>query len=288
MSAPDPVAPDNRSLLELSASAPPPGALEAIGAYLHAAGTLGRRTAEMHLALADANDPDFAPEPFAPADAARLRESIREQGRKALATLRDNWEKLPEEVAPSARRLLDEGPGVLERLNQESPVHPDADKIRCHGDYHLGQVLRVENDFVILDFEGEPTRTVEERRAKQSPLKDVAGMVRSYHYAAYAGLFAFTQNDPDVFGRLEPWAELWFQWVSAAFLREYRAAAEGAAFLPSDPAPLLDAFMLDKAFYELNYELNNRPDWVRIPLRGILALLDEGRVAGPTVKGSTP
>ncbi|HEY7157435.1 MAG TPA: hypothetical protein VH575_26005, partial [Gemmataceae bacterium] len=153
-----------------------------------------------------------------------------------------------------------------------------AAKIRCHGDYHLGQVLRVENDYIILDFEGEPARPVRERRAKQSPLKDVAGMLRSYHYAAYAGLFAFTQSHPEDFVRLEPGAELWFQWVSAAFLREYRAAAVGAGFLPDDSAwfaALLDAFMLEKALYELHYELNHRPDWVRIPLRGILALLGE-------------
>src|SRR5206468_9874021 len=124
-------------------------------------------------------------------------------------------------------------------------------KIRCHGDFHLGQVLWVDNDWVILDFEGEPTRTVEQRRAKQSPLKDVAGMLRSFDYAAFAGLFAFTQDRPDDFARLEPWAQLWQQWTSAAFLRAYRATAQGAAFLPTDDtafAALLDAFVLDKAF----------------------------------------
>jgi maltose alpha-D-glucosyltransferase/alpha-amylase len=289
MSGPDPVVPDHHSLLELAESVPPPGALEVIGAYLHAASTLGRRTAEMHRALA-ADAPDFAPEPFTPEDADGLRRSIREQARKALAALKENLDQLPEEVASSARHLLEEGPGVLQWLEEESPFRAGATKIRCHGDYHLGQVLRVENDFVILDFEGEPARPVEERRAKQSPLKDVAGMLRSYHYAAYAGLFAFTQNHPEDLGRLEPWAELWFQWVSAAFLRDYRAAAGEAVFLPSDPrqfAALLSAFLLDKAFYELNYELNNRPDWVRIPLRGIFTLLDEGREAvAPSAKGS--
>src|SRR5262249_39091157 len=119
-------------------------------------------------------------------------------------------------------------------------------------------------------------RTVEERRGKFSPVRDVAGMLRSYHYAAYAGLFAFTQDRPDDFARLEPWAELWQQWVSAAFLRAYLAGAGAAAVVPRDPAgfaALLDGFMLAKAFYELLYELNNRPDWARIPLRGILALL---------------
>ncbi len=276
MHGPDPVVPDARPLPQLADAAPPPAALETIGTYLHAAATLGRRTAEMHLALAgDARDPAFAPEPFTPADAAALQAAVREGADRAFAALRDTLERLPEAVAPAARELLDRGPGALRRLGEPGAAALGGQKIRCHGDYHLGQVLWVDNDFVILDFEGEPTRTVEERRAKQSPLKDVAGMLRSFHYAAYAGLFAFARGRPDGFGRLGPWAELWFQWASAAFLRAYRATAGGAAFLPADSggfAALLDIFMLDKAFYELVYELNNRPDWVRIPLSGILAL----------------
>jgi maltose alpha-D-glucosyltransferase/alpha-amylase len=134
----------------------------------------------------------------------------------------------------------------------------------------------VDDDYVIIDFEGEPTRPIEERRAKQSALKDVAGMLRSYDYAAYAGLFAFTAQHPAEFEPVEPWAALWQQWVSATFLRAYRAAAAGAVFLPAaagEFADVLDLFMLDKAFYELVYELNNRPDWVRIPLWGVLDLL---------------
>jgi maltose alpha-D-glucosyltransferase/alpha-amylase len=137
-------------------------------------------------------------------------------------------------------------------------------------------VLRVDDDYIILDFEGEPARTVAERRAKQSPLKDVAGMVRSYHYAAYAGLFTSPYHQAPGASVL---AERWFQWVAAAFLHAYRAAAQGESFLPverADFAALLDAFLLDKAFYELHYELNNRPDWVAIPLRGILTLLQKG------------
>jgi maltose alpha-D-glucosyltransferase/alpha-amylase len=273
------LAAEARPLLELAESDPPAQAVALIGDYLRAAETLGRRTAEMHHALAaDTSNPDFAPEPFAPEDADALDRSIREQADSALAALRDNLERLPHDVAPSARQLLEEAAEVSRRGEREHPLHVPTVKIRCHGDYHLGQVLRVENDYVILDFEGEPVRTVAERRAKQSPLKDVAGMLRSYHYAAYAGLFAFTKNHPDDLGRFVPWAESWFQGVSAAFLRAYRAAAKDAAFLPAEKtafAELLDAFMLDKAFYELNYELNNRPDWVRIPLRGILTLLGE-------------
>ncbi len=286
MHGPDPVVPDARPLPELAEASPPPGALETIGAFLHAGATLGRRTAEMHAALAaDPRDPAFAPEPFTTADLAHLRAGIQKQGRQALAALRDNLDRLSGEVAEAARRLQEEGPQALERLGQAPVTAVGGQKIRVHGDYHLGQVLWAENDFIILDFEGEPTRSVEERRARQSPLKDVAGMLRSFHYAAYAGLFAFTQNHPEDFARLEPWAELWQQWVSAAFLRAYRDTAAGAVFLPGDGgafAALLDAFMLDKAFYELAYELNNRPDWVRIPLRGILALLDQEKARPAT------
>jgi maltose alpha-D-glucosyltransferase/alpha-amylase len=271
------IAPDERPLLELANSPPPTEALETIGNYLHAAETLGRRSAEMHLALASKPDtPDFAPEPFTARDTAALNASIHEQARRALSALRENVERMPDDAQHLARQLLDAGPCALEELGQPSRFHTDADRIRCHGDYHLGQVLRVENDYYILDFEGEPARPIEERRAKQSPLKDLAGMLRSYHYVAHAGLFAFARDCPEDICRLEPRAELWFQWVAAAFLRAYRWTANGASFLPKHPAPfaaLLDAFMLEKAFYELNYELNNRPDWVRTPLRGILTLL---------------
>jgi maltose alpha-D-glucosyltransferase / alpha-amylase len=239
---------------------------------------LGRRTAEMHHALsANPRNPDFAAEPLTPHDAALLQDSIRARAEIALAALHDNMEQLPPNVALLARQLLEKAPNIQRHLEQGPQSHAGALKIRCHGDYHLGQVLRVQDDYVIIDFEGEPMRTVAERRAKQSPLKDVAGMLRSYHTAAYAGLFAFTQNQPEAFARLRPWAELWFGWVSAAFLRGYRAGAHGQAFVPNDStafAELLDAFMLEKAFYELQYELNNRPDWVRIPLRGILTLLE--------------
>jgi maltose alpha-D-glucosyltransferase/alpha-amylase len=275
----EPITPDDRPLLHLAESMPPPEVAEVIGDYLDSAATLGRRTAEMHLALASKPDaPDFAPESFTATDAAALRGSIRTQARQALAALRENVARLPEDVQAAAHRLLDEGPRDLEQRGQAAPSRVEAARIRCHGDYHLGQVLRVENDYIILDFEGEPARSLAQRRAKQSPLKDVAGMLRSYHYAAYAGLFAATPNRPEDFLRFEPWAELWFRWVSAAFLRAYRSTAGATPLLPAETAIfafLLDAFMLDKAFYELNYELNNRPDWVRIPLRGILTLLSD-------------
>ncbi len=276
-----PPAEEDRPLPGWAVAEPPPQVARLIGGYLDDAATLGRRTAEMHRALArHTGDPAFAAEPMTDADVRTLAAAVVELGSKALAGVREHRGQLPETARPAAERLLAEGPAVLDRLGRAPGIRPGALKTRTHGDYHLGQVLRAGNDFVILDFEGEPARPLEERRRKQSPLRDVAGMLRSFDYGAYAGLFRFTNDRPQDFDRLEPWAALWQAWTSAAFLRAYRDTAAGAPFLPTDPGQLdalLDFFLLDKAFYELLYELNNRPDWVRIPLRGILALLGTQR-----------
>ena len=148
-------------------------------------------------------------------------------------------------------------------------------RIRIHGDYHLGQVLRAKNDFVLLDFEGEPARTLTERRCKQCPLKDVAGMLRSFSYAAGSGLDQYIQRHPDRLRALERWSRLWQNAVSAEFLRAYRDTMVAVPGLLPDweqADVLLNAYLLEKALYELLYELNNRAGWVKIPLAGILAL----------------
>jgi len=150
-------------------------------------------------------------------------------------------------------------------------------KIRVHGDYHLGQVLRASDAFVILDFEGEPGRPLAERRATQCALKDVAGMLRSFAYAAQAAVFTATEaapEDPDRSGHLAPWAAAWEAAIRTAFLEGYLAEtlARGAAFLPRRRETLdavLRVFELDKAIYEVGYELNHRPAWLRIPLAGL-------------------
>jgi maltose alpha-D-glucosyltransferase/alpha-amylase len=150
-------------------------------------------------------------------------------------------------------------------------------KTRYHGDYHLGQVLVVADDFLIVDFEGEPGRDLATRRRKSSPLRDVAGMLRSISYAAVAGMFDSVDARAEDIGALEPLARDWEKRTAAAFLEGYRATIEGCASYPSDPATaqkLLDFFVLEKAFYEMSYELANRPTWLRIPLEGILAILD--------------
>ena len=153
-------------------------------------------------------------------------------------------------------------------------------RIRCHGDYHLGQVLFTGSDFVIIDFEGEPARPITERRIKRSALRDVAGMLRSFHYAAHAVLLHRHENvtPPEAIAKLEHWAEFWYRWVSAEFLKSYLQEAGESRFIPAtrnELRVLLETLLIEKAVYELSYELNNRPDWVGIPLRGICQLLGD-------------
>ena len=249
-----------------------------MGPYLGTAETLGRRTAEMHLALAsDSSDAAFAPEPFTREDVQLVTADAVAQAQQALQTLSARERELPADVKAGAARLLRSRDSLIALIRSAQDLQFVASKLRIHGDYHLGQVLWSEGDFYILDFEGEPARPISQRRLKQSPFKDVAGMIRSFGYAAYAGLFAHSVSRQTDVERLEPWARLWQASASSAFLRAYFTTATGAIFVPADPAQrdaLLQLFQLDKALYELNYELNNRPDWVRIPLRGILDLLN--------------
>jgi maltose alpha-D-glucosyltransferase/alpha-amylase len=253
----------------------------AMGAYIDTAATLGRRTAEMHIALAgDTSNAAFGAEPLTRADLDRLTTGATKQAQDALQTLMTARADLTDEVRGSAEQLLQSRDTLLERIRCAPPLEFVASKIRVHGDYHLGQVLWSEGDFYILDFEGEPARSLEERRLKQSPLKDVAGMIRSFGYAAYAGLFAFATSRRSEFPRLEAWARLWHLGASAAFLRAYFPVVDESLFVPrieKDRDGLLRLFVLEKALYELNYELNNRPEWARIPLRGILDLLSTYR-----------
>jgi maltose alpha-D-glucosyltransferase/alpha-amylase len=254
---------------------PPAPIAEAIGSYIATADVLGRRTGELHLHLAGAptDASAFAPAPYSREELRHTVDALREGAGHHLALLEKSLDRLDDRRRQLARDVLAHREDWLQLDLQR--LSGAGARIRCHGDYHLGQVLITEGDVVIIDFEGEPARAMAERRAPASPLRDVAGMMRSFSYAALTGLGAATQARPEDLERLAPWSDLWEIWVGAAFLRAYLAATRGAAFLPAreeDFDALLQVFLIDKALYELAYELNSRPDWVHIPLAGLLRL----------------
>jgi maltose alpha-D-glucosyltransferase / alpha-amylase len=256
---------------------PPPEIVDAIGSYLATAEVLGRRTGELHARIAEAEPDDgaFAPEPYTARDVEATAKAIRRDAEHQLALLDTSLDRLDDRRRELARQVLAHSRELLHQIGDVRQLRNAGQRIRCHGDYHLGQVLVTEGDVVIIDFEGEPARPLAERRTKCSPLRDVAGMLRSFSYAALTGLHAATQTRPDDVERLVPWADLWEAWVGASFLRAYLAAVRGTSFLPSQPDDLdalLKLFLVDKAQYELGYELNSRPDWVHVPLAGLLRL----------------
>jgi maltose alpha-D-glucosyltransferase/alpha-amylase len=267
---------DTKDLIELSEQPLSALARDHVGIGIDSAATLGRRTAELHAALAGpVTDVSFIPEPLTSKDLQAEFAKLRDQAAHVFDVLKSNVSRLQDEVIELAGLVLGRRTRILSRFRVPSGDRNWGCRTRIHGDYHLGQVLRVKADYVILDFEGEPARPLEERRAKSSPLKDVAGMLRSFSYAAWSALLSYTARRPEDLARLEPWARLWERSSCAEFLRAYREVAQGSRFLPADPAELralLDAYLLDKSLYELAYELNNRPAWVRIPLAGILSL----------------
>jgi maltose alpha-D-glucosyltransferase/alpha-amylase len=252
------------------------GAGDEVGDYRTAAGILGKRTAELHMALASSrDDAAFAPEPFDSGVIESLSAGIRKEASAAFEALRRSMPNLAEDAVDAAAQALGRRRDIVARMNLE-PGRDYGKRTRTHGDYHLGQVLRSKNDFVILDFEGEPARSLDQRRAKHSPLRDVAGMLRSFSYAAHAALITYTARHPERIDFLEPWAHLWEQTVGAEFVSCYRETAKNSDILPRDAEDfrsLLDTYLLEKAIYELMYELNNRPTWVSIPINGILGLV---------------
>ncbi|HXD71615.1 MAG TPA: maltose alpha-D-glucosyltransferase [Gaiellales bacterium] len=259
-------------LVDLAAEEIPAEVADSIGSYLEFARLLGERTAQMHVALTAADDgADFAPETFTALQQRAQYQSLRNLIRQVLAAARRAGDGVAELewIAPGDQPVLARVRGLLDGMLEGS-------RIRVHGDYHLGQVLWTGRDVVIIDFEGEPARPLAQRRLKRSPAYDVAGMLRSFHYAAYAALFRESGRNDAVGGAAEAWAKHWRAWVSAAFLKAYLAAVAPAAILPEDPdqlARLIDLHLIEKAVYELGYELDNRPDWVVIPARGLEELL---------------
>ncbi|MDO9110669.1 MAG: putative maltokinase, partial [Desulfatirhabdiaceae bacterium] len=266
--------------VDLLDSAPSDEAVGLIGDYLESARLLGRRTAEMHMCLASEQSlPEFKPEAFSKLYQRALYQSMRTQAGKVLPLLRRQFNRLPEGLRPLAVYVMEHEKDFMNHFKELLDSKISAMRIRCHGDYHLGQVLFTGSDFTIIDFEGEPASPITERRIKRSALRDVAGMLRSFHYAAYASLLRRQESGilPETVTELEHWAEYWQRWVSAEFLKSYLQESSGGRFIPDSRDELrilLGALLMEKAVYELSYELNNRPDWVGIPLRGIRQLLD--------------
>ena len=262
-------------LLTMAAKPLPEFVRETLGGYLNDAETLGRRTAQMHMALASRDDlPAFAPEVITPHYQRSIYEHIRKQAVQTLQLLRRKAKGVPD-----AEALLGQEPVLQDRIRRILNDRLTGLRIRTHGDFHLGQVLHAANDFVIIDFEGEPSRPLSERRIKRSALRDVAGMLRSFQYAPFAVILGQAQGPvirSEDTASVEAAAQFWHRWVSAAFLRAYLDESKGAAHLPGsrdEMRVLLDAHLLEKALYEIHYELNHRPEWLRIPLRGVLDLL---------------
>ena len=241
------------------------------------ASLLGIRTGEMHIALASGHAfPDFKPEPYSLHYQRSLYAGLQSLVRGTFLNQTKNLQKLDAEVRDEATEILNMKGEILDSLKRIYARKIDVIKIRIHGDYHLGQVLFTGKDFVITDFEGEPARSYSERRLKRSPLRDVAGMIRSFHYAAYGSLVLDNHIRKEDFSKLMPFVEQWYHYMSGFFMKAYLDTVAGSAFIPKnkqDLDTLMTTFLLEKAIYELNYELNNRPGWVMIPLKGIKQLM---------------
>jgi maltose alpha-D-glucosyltransferase/alpha-amylase len=262
-------------VIEARNASPQPPVEELIGAvYPERAEQLGRITAEMHLALATpTEDPAFKAEPFTTFYTRSLYQSMRGNAMRVFRELKKQVRVLPEEIQATARDVLAKEAVALEIFGKLLRLRIEADLIRVHGDYHLGQVLNTGREFVVMDFEGEPRLSLSERRLKRSPLRDVAGMLRSFDYAAAAALQLLRPEDQEW---LQPWARQWVQTITTEFLEAYFATAGNAHFVPQTKEVallLLDLLMLDKAIYEVGYELSYRPHLVPIPLAAVETLL---------------
>lgn len=235
---------------------------------------LGKRTAEMHIALASAlEDEDFRPKRFNQNYQRSLYSQHRKLANEKITALKNRMSSLPPHIATEAQQIIDIQDDILDCFSQVYSRKIDVTKTRVHGDYHLGQVLFNGKDFYIIDFEGEPMHSISERRLKRTPMKDVAGMIRSFHYAAFGQLVLNQNYRPEDMSLLEAAAQQWFHYVSQFFLTAYIETTQGQDFIPKDRDSfelLLRIYTLEKAIYEVGYEMNARPEWLRIPIRGVL------------------
>ena len=239
---------------------------------------LAKRTAEMHLALAsdEVNDA-FKPEAFSLYYQRSLYSAHRKLVDDKFSLLQKRLSDLPKNIKPTAERVLNMNADILASFKQIFSQKIEAHKTRVHGDYHLGQVLFNGKDFIIIDFEGEPNATMGERRLKRTPFKDVAGMLRSFHYAAYGKILMDNNYQKKNSEVMQSWAALWYHYISRFFLKTYFETVGNASFIPEkeeEKQLLLKTYLLEKAVYEMGYELGSRPDWLVIPLTGILDIME--------------
>lgn len=241
---------------------------------------LAKRTGELHLALGSfSEDEKFSPEEFSTLYQRSLYQSMQGLLSKTFQSLRKKIKAAPQDLKKDLETTISYEKEILKRMQGILKRKIPAKKIRIHGDFHLEQVLWTGKDFVIMDFEGEPQRPLGERRLKHSPLKDIAGMIRSFHYAGFAAIFLHSTFRPEDIATLKLWVEPWYRYISSLFLESYLNAVKGASFIPADKSDLnllLKIFLLEKAVYELGYELDNRPDWIIIPIKGIENMIKEG------------
>ncbi|HTB86192.1 MAG TPA: maltose alpha-D-glucosyltransferase [Candidatus Sulfotelmatobacter sp.] len=272
------------SVVKLAAMPVSAQAQSMLDTYVESARLLGERTAELHLTLSsDTDDIHFAPEPLTSHSQRGLFQAMRNLTRQNFQLLSRRLKSLPPDTQALAQQVLALEPEVIKRLRGIYERSIDVARIRHHGDFHLGQVLYTGKDFFIIDFEGDPSVAISERRFKRPALFDVAGMIRSFHYAAIASLMKQIERGTvtqESLPAMTTWARFWARWVGAIYFNAYRKAAGAAVFLPANEADLqamMDIYVLRKTIFELGYELNNRPDWVKIPVQGIIELMSEGK-----------
>ncbi len=251
-----------------------------IGSYINLAEKLGKATANIHHALAsDSENPNFSPEQFTPFYQRSVYQYMRNQTGKTLLKLKKHLSKLSQNTQQLAKSVINRQDRIMEHLSSVVERKITAMRTRCHGDYHLENVLFTGKDFVVINFEGEATRPLNERRMKRSLLRDIAIMLESFYYAANVALREEIKNGmirSENMLAMEQWSTFWYSWVSISFLKAYLQNTKSSSFLPQSEQEiqvLLDAYLLEKAIYELDYELTSRPEWVEIPLARIQQLV---------------
>jgi len=251
-----------------------------VGSFQEMARLLGQRTGEMHMALArNQGDPAFAPEPFTDFYRQGLYHGMLGHATRCFTRLRSSLRNMRDDMHAEAEKLLASEQDLRARLKPLRDQRIPTVRTRIHGDFHLGQVLFTGKDFVFIDFEGDPRRAIGERRIKYSPLRDVAGMLRSFHYGAHAALYGQVPGivpQRQAAAQLHNWAGFWYRWVGASFLHGYLTSPGISPLLNMSGEQLrilLDAYLLERGMIEVQSDLQNRPDWTRIPIVGMLEIL---------------